>query len=125
METDHLGHWAGHTVAKVTAHGIFDHLTQLGNIVPLGNDTVTQGGSHIAPIHLVFQNLKDNLAHSRRLVQLVWYDKPPLGRVAAEEAYPAIKLLLIVVQRLAQVRGKKDIQQRHPYAGHTQDSRKP
>ena len=43
MKPDDLGHGAGHAIAKMTVHRIFDHLAQFVEGIALGNDAVPQG----------------------------------------------------------------------------------
>jgi hypothetical protein len=76
VKPDDLGHGAGHAIAKMTVHRIFDHLAQLDQVLALGNDAVPKGRRHIAPIDLVFLHLEDDLAHARNVGGCLSSGKP-------------------------------------------------
>jgi hypothetical protein len=81
VKPDDLGHGAGHAIAKMTVHRIFDHFAQLVEGIALGNDAVPQGRGHIAAINLVFLHFEDDLAHRSNLGGCLSRRKPPVRQL--------------------------------------------
>ena len=50
-------------VPKMAMHRITHHFPQFLDSFALGRDGVTECGGNVAAFHLVFANLKDDLAH--------------------------------------------------------------